>query len=118
MNRLRKLPRETQVQLGVGAVLMILSVIWLSVVFYVMTPDRIQPTGEDVRTAYGAFLDAADVPASQWTLSIVSDLFLKGAILIIVDLAFVIARYGGLTLLFLGAFAIFEALSNTRKARR
>jgi len=118
MSRLKKLPKEARVQLGLGAVLIILSIAWFSVILYVLTPDRIQPTGEDVRAAYEAFLDAAGVPANEWSLSIAGAVLLKGAILIILDVAFVIARYGGLTLLFLGAFSIFEALSALPKARR
>jgi hypothetical protein len=116
MNRLRKLPRESRIELGFGALLIILSTIWLSVILYVLAPDQIQPRGEDVQAAYEAFTAAAGNLANERSFSAAGAAILSGLALLAVDILFVVARYGGLTLLFLGGFAVFEALSKPRRA--
>ncbi len=118
MRSLKKLPRETRAQLGFGALLIILGIIWLSAILYVLAPDQIQPTHEDVRAAFEAFLSASALPVNEWSLTTAGAVIVKGAVLLVLDLLFVVVRYGGLTLLFLGAFAVFEAISNLRRARQ
>lgn len=118
MNRLPKLPKETRAQLGFGVFLIILSIIWLSLILVVMTPDHILPTREHIRTAYEAFMDAASVSANQWSLNTIGALIGRGFSLVVLDILFIVARYGGLTLLFLGGVAVFEAISTLRSARR
>jgi hypothetical protein len=113
-----KLPRNVRTQLGLGAFLVILGFIWLSVILYVIAPDQILPTRDDVRAAYDAFIDAANAPPGLWSLSVAGSLIAKGSILVVLDILFVVARYGGLTLLFLGGFAVFDAISNLRRARQ
>jgi hypothetical protein len=118
MNVLKKLPREARIELGFGAFLLILSTIWLSLVLYVLAPDQIQPTSNDVQGAYDTFMSAAGSLANEWSLNAAGAAVLKGLALLAVDILFVVARYGGLTLLFLGGFAVFEALSKLRRAGR
>ena len=113
-----KLPKEIRTQLGIGTLLIIVSIIWFSVILYFVTPDQILPTNENVRSAYDALGDIASIPYSFWTLKTIGLLIEKFIVWIFLDILFVIARYGGLTLLFLGGFAVFEAISNLRKARR
>jgi hypothetical protein len=118
MNRLKKLPKEARIELGFGVVLIILSTIWLSVILYVLAPNQIQPTSDDVQAAYDAFTTAAGNLANERSLNTAGAAILRGLALLAVDILFVVARYGGLTLLFLGGFAIFEALSKPRRAGR
>jgi hypothetical protein len=40
----------------------------------------------------------------------------RGAVLIVLDILFVVARYGWLTLLFFGGVIVFEAISTLRRA--
>lgn len=118
MNSLKKLPKEARIELGFGALLIILSMIWLSAIFLVLPPDQIQPRGDDVQAAYEAFTTAAGNLANERSLNTAGVAILRGGALLAVDILFVVARYGGLTLLFLGGFAVFEALSKLRRAER
>jgi ABC-type transport system involved in cytochrome c biogenesis permease subunit len=118
MNRLKKLPREARIELGFGAFLIILSTIWLSVILYVLSPNQIQPTSDDLQAAYDAFTAAAGNLANEQSLNTAGAAILSGLALLAVNILFVVARYGGLTLLFLGGFAVFEALSKPRRAGR
>lgn len=116
MQSLKKVPRETRTLFGVGAFLILLSVIWILAILYVVAPDQIQPTREDVRAAYEAFLNSTGSLTNEWSLNTVGAVIVKGALLLLLDILFVVARYGGLTLLFLGVYAVFEAVSNPRRA--
>ncbi len=113
-----KLPKEVRTQLGFGTILVLTSMIWLWVVLYAVSPDQILPTHENVRLAYTAFVDAASIPLNLWTLNTLGALIQRLVVLVFLDILFVVARYGGITLLFLGGFAFFDAISNLRKARR
>jgi hypothetical protein len=116
MRSLKKTPRENLTLFGFGAFLILFSIIWILAILYVVAPDQIQPTHEDVRAAYEAFLSSTGSLADKWSLNTVGAVIVKGAALLLLDILFVVARYGGLTLLFLGGYAVFEAVSNPRKA--
>lgn len=112
------MPKETRKQLGFGAFLIILSMIWLFVILGVLTPDQILPTRDQIQSAREALLDVASIPGNQWSLNTLAALIGRGIALIVLNILFVVARYGGLTLLFLGGVAVFEAISTMRRARR
>ncbi len=118
MTGLPKLPKEVQKRLGLGAVLTIIGGIWVFAIIFLLKPDQIIPTNEAVREAYDGVSNITSIPYSLWTLRTAGEYIGSLVILLVLDVLFVVARYGGLTLLFLGGFAIFEALSNLRKARR
>ena len=118
MTGLQKLPKEVQMQLGLGTVLTIVGAIWVFVILYLLKPDQILPTNEAVREAYDGVSNITSIPYNLWTLRTAGEFIANLVFLVVLDILFVVARYGGLTLLFLGGFAIFEAISNIRKARR
>lgn len=118
MTGLKKLPKEMRTRLGLGAILLILGFIWISVILFVLSPGQIQPTREDVQAASEAFMTSAGVPANLWSLSTVGEVIVKGAALLFLDIVFVVARYGGFTLLILGGYAVFEAISSLQRADR
>ncbi len=118
MTGLPKLPKEVRTRLGLGAVLTIIGGIWVFAILFLLKPDQIIPTSEAVREAYDGVSNITSIPFNLWTLRTAGEYFGSLVILLVLDLLFVVARYGGVTLLFLGGFAIFEALSNLRKARR
>ncbi len=118
MAGLPKLPKEIRTQVGVGAFLIVIGFIWFLSLVYLVKPDQILPTGEQVRDAYEGFVEIGSVPASSWTLDTVGLLIGKLFVLVFLDILFVVARYGGITLFFLGGFAVFDAISNLRKAGR
>lgn len=118
MTGLTKLPKAVAMQLGIGAILTIIGAVWFFVVAFLLKGDQILPTNELVRAAYDWVHEIGSIPTNQWTLRTAGELISSVALLLVLDILFVIVRYGGLTLLTLGGFAIFEGLSNLRKARR
>ncbi len=108
---------EIRKQLGFAAMLIAIGALWFSYVLYGGKPDQILPTSGDVQAAYGAVSEL--VKSSPWSLETVAALALKVIVLLVIDILFVVARYGGVTLCFLGAFAIFDAISSApREGRR
>jgi hypothetical protein len=112
-----KLPKEVRTQLGVGTILTIAGTVWILAIIFVLKPDQIVPTKETVSNAYDGVHAIASIPFDIWTLRTAGELIGDFAVLVLLNILFVVARYGGLTLLFLGGFALFEALSSLRKAR-
>jgi len=113
-----KLPKEVRTQLGVGAILTIAGMVWIFVIIFVLKPDQIVPTKETLSGAYEGMRAIAGIPFDLWTLRTAGELAGSSLVLLLLNILFVVARYGGLTLLFLGGFALFEAVSGLRKARR
>lgn len=106
---------EIRKQLGFGVILIAIGVLWFSFVLYGGRQDQIMPTNEDVQTAYSAVIALAQ--SSQWSLETIMSMVFKVIVLIVIDILFVVVRYGGVTLCFLGGFAIFDAISKAPKAR-
>ena len=113
-----KLEKAVRTQLAIGTILMLISIVWLFVVLYLLKPDQIIATNQDVREAWVALNGVTSIPYSQWTLNTLGLLIAKASSLILLDVLSVVARYGGITLLFLGGYAVFEAVSDLRKAGR
>ena len=109
---------EVRKQLGAGALLIAAGVVWFALVLYGGRSDLITPTNEDVQAAYAALSTVANNAHGSWSIETVATLAYKFIVLLAVDILFVVVRYGGLTLCFLGAFAIFDAISNAPRARR
>ncbi len=113
-----KLPKEVRTQLGIGAILTIAGMVWIVAIVFILKPDQIVPTREALSEGYDGMRAIADIPSDIWTLRTSGELVGSFLVLLLMNMLFVVVRYGGLTLLFLGAFAIFDALSSPRKARR
>jgi hypothetical protein len=109
---------EVRRQLGFGTIVMLLGVIWFFVILYGLQPDQILPTNEDVQAALGDFKTQLMTLSGQWNFDNVVSIFSKFAVLFVTDILFVIIRYGGLTLFFLGGFMIFEAVSKAPRESR
>ena len=118
MNDSPKTLTEVRRQLGTGTVLMLVGVIWCCVILYGLRPEQIAPTNENVHTALEAFKSQLSMPFKQWSFDDMRLVVTKSIVLFVTDLLFVISRYGGLTLLFFGAFAIFDAISKAPRAGR
>ncbi len=113
-----KLPKEVRTQLGLGTILTIVGMVWIFAIVFVLRPDQILPTKETLNEAHEGVRAIASIPFDTWTLRTAGELIGSSAVLVLLNILFVIARYGGLTLIFLGAFAIFEAVSSLGRARR
>jgi len=113
-----KLPKEVRTQVGVGAILTVVGMVWMFVVVFILKPDQIVPTSDGLSDAYDGMRALASIPFDHWTLRTIGELAGSFVVLLLLNLLFVVVRYGGLTLLFLGGFALFEAISGLRKARR
>jgi mannose/fructose/N-acetylgalactosamine-specific phosphotransferase system component IID len=113
-----KLPKEIRTQLGVGTVLAIAGTAWMFVIFFVLKPDQIIPTKDYLSDAYDGMRSIAGIPFDQWGLRTIGELAGSFLFLLIMNILYVVARLGWLTLLSLGGFALFEAISGLRKARR
>jgi hypothetical protein len=116
MRDLKQLPKQTRTQLAFGLFLIVLGLVWFTVILYLLAPDQVQPTRDDVRAAYEAFMNAAS-GSNLWSFNAVGTIVMKGIVLALLDILFVVARYGGLTFLTLGGFAVFEAISDLRTDR-
>ena len=55
----------------------------------------------------------ASIPFDLWTLRTIGELIGGFAVLVLLNILFVVAQYGGLTLLFLRGFALFEGCFKT-----
>ncbi len=113
-----KLPKDVRTQLGVGAILTIAGMVWIFVILFILKPDQIVPTKDALGDAYDGMRALAGIPFDHWTLRTAGELAGSFVVLLLMNILFVVVRYGGLTLLFLGGFALFEAISEVRKARR
>jgi hypothetical protein len=118
MNEPTKSLSEVRRQLGTGTILMLLGVIWFCVILYGMRPDQILPTNENVHTAVDALKAQLSIPFKQWDMDATRLVVTKFIVLLVTDIIFVITRYGGLTLFFLGGFTIFDAISKAPRASR
>jgi len=118
MDGLRKLSKEVRAQLGLGVVIIVVSMVWFLSILYFVDPDQIVPTKETVQTAYDTLLETASIPFGQWTFTTAGEVIARALVLIFLDVLFVAARYGGLTLFFLGGYIVMDALSNPRNVRR
>lgn len=107
---------EVRRQLGRGTILMLIGVIWFCVILYGIRPDQILPTNENVHTALDALKAHLSIPFKQWDIDTVRVVVTKSIVLFVTDVLFVITRYGGLTLFFLGGFTIFDAISKAPRA--
>ena len=63
-----KLPKEVRTQLGVGAILTIVGMVWMFVIFFVLKPDQIVPTKDDLSDAYDGMRAIAGIPFDHWDL--------------------------------------------------
>ena len=113
-----KLPKEVRTQLGIGAILTIIGMVWMFLIVFILKPDQIVPTKDALSDAYDGMRAIAGIPFDHWTLRTIGELGGSFVVLLLMNILFVGVRYGGLTLLFLGGFALFEAISGLRKARR
>jgi hypothetical protein len=113
-----KLPREIRTQLGVGTVLAIAGVVWMFIIFFVLKPEQIVPTKDYLSDIYDGMRSIAGTPSDKWGLTTAAELVGSFLYLFLMNVLYVVARIGWLTLLSLGGFALFEAISRLRKARR
>ena len=113
-----KLPNEIRMQLGVGAVLAIAGMVWMFIIFFVLKPDQIIPTKAYLSDGYDEMRSIAGIPLDQWGLRTIGELAGSFLFLFLMNILYVVARIGWLTFLCLGGFALFEAISRLRKARR
>ena len=113
-----KLPREVRTHLGLGTILTIVGMVWIFAILFVLGPDQILPTKETLNEAQDGVRAIASIPFDIWTLRTAGEMIGSFVVLVLLNILFVVARYGGLTLVFLGAFAIFEAISSLGRARR
>lgn len=97
---------------------MLMGIIWFSVILYGIRPDQIVPTNENVNAALDALTSQLSIPFKQWDIDTVRLVVSKSIVLFVTDILFVITRYGGLTLFFLGGFTIFDAVSKAPRAGR
>jgi hypothetical protein len=104
-------------QLALGTFLIVLGVGWICAVLFSAAPAKIPPTNDDVRQAYEAFLNAAGAAADLSSLGAVGTAILNGLLLALLDILFVVVRYGGITLSVVGGYAVFEAISSLRPGR-
>ena len=118
MNDQSKTLTEVRRQLGTGTILMLVGVIWFCVILYGIRPDQILPTNENVHAALDALKSQWGISFKQWDINAVRLLVSKSIVLFVTDILFVITRYGGLTLFFLGGFTIFDAISKAPRASR
>ncbi len=118
MDRPSKTLAEVRKQLATGTVLMLVGIIWFCVILYGIRPDQILPTNADVHTALDALKAQLAIPFKQWDADNVRLVVTKSIVLFVNDILFVITRYGGLTLFFIGGFAIFDAISKAPRASR
>ncbi len=118
MTGLPRLPKDVRTHLGLGTILTIAGMVWIFVIIFLLKPDQIVPTKEMLDSAHEGVREIASIPFDMWTWRTAGQLIGDSAVLMLLNLLFVVVRYGGLTLLFLGGFAIFEAVSHLRKARR
>lgn len=95
---------------------MIVGVIWFCVILYGLRPDQILPTNENVQTALDALKAQLSISFGQWDIETVRLAVTKFIVLFVTDVLFVVTRYGGLTLFFLGGFTIFDAISKAPRA--
>jgi len=112
-----KLPKDVRTQIAVGTILTIVGMVWMFLIVFVLRADQILPTKETVSAAHEGMRAIAGIPFDAWTLRTAGELAGSFLVVLLLNILFVVARYGGLTMLFLGAFAIFEAVSSLRKAR-
>ena len=117
MNHSPKTLTEVRRQLGTGTILMLLGAFWFCVILFGMRPDHILPTNENVHSALDA-LKVQLIPFQQWSFDTARTIVAKSIVLFVTDVLFVITRYGGLTLFFIGGFTIFHAISTAPRARR
>ena len=113
-----KLPKEVRTQLGIGAILTIIGMVWMFLIVFILKPDQIVPTKDALSDAYDGMRAIAGIPFDLWTLRTIGEMAGSFVVLLFLNVLFVVVRYGGLTLLFLGGFALFEAISGLTKARR
>ena len=95
---------------------MLAGVIWFSVILYGIRPDQILPTNENVHTALDALKAQLGLPFKQWDIDAVRLVVTKSIVLFAANVLFIITRYGGLTLFFLGGITIFDAISKAPRA--
>ena len=105
-----KLPKEVRTQIGVGTVLTLVGIVWMFLILFILRADQILPTRDTVSEAYEGMRTIATIPFDVWTLRTAGELAGSFLVVLLLNILFVVARYGGLTLLFLGAFAIFDAV--------
>ena len=113
-----RLPKDVRTQLRLGTILTFVGMAWIFAILFLLRPDQIIPTREMLNDAHDGVRALAGIPFDLWTFKTAANLLWNSAVLMIVNVLFVVARYGGLTLTFLGGFAIFEAISSLRKAQR
>ncbi len=113
-----KLPKEVRTQLGVGAILSIAGMVWMFIIYFALKSDQIIPTKDYLSDTYDWVRSIAVIPFDQWGLRTIGELVGSSLFLFLMNVLYVVARIGWLTLLSLGGFALFEAISQLRKARR
>lgn len=113
-----RLPKDVRVQLRLGTIFIFIGMAWIFAILFILKPDQILPTGAMVNGAHDEVRAIAGIPFENWTWKTAAELVWSSAVLIFLDILFVVVRYGGLTLSFLGAFAVFEALSRLKNAQR
>lgn len=118
MNYSPKPLTEVRRQLGTGTILTLVGVIWFCVILYGIRPDQILPTNANVHTALDALKAQLSIPFDQWSFDNERLVIGKSISLFVTDVLFVITRYGGLTMLFLGGFTIFDAISKAPRDGR
>ncbi len=118
MNGLTKLPKQVLAQLGIGAILTIVGLVWMFVIFFILKPDLIPPTKEALSDGYDGMRAIATIPWDQWSLRTAGELAGSFIVLLLMNVVFVVIRIGWVTSLFFGTFALFQAISGLKKARR
>lgn len=113
-----RLPKEVRNQLRLGTILTFGGMVWIFAILFMLRPDQILPTRDMLNEAHDGVRAIAAMPFDLWAFRTAADLIWNSAVLMIVNILFVVARYGGLTLVFLGGFAVFEAISSLRRAQR
>ena len=100
------------------AILTIIGMVWMFAIVFILKPDQIVPTRDALSDAYDGMRAIAGIPFDQWGLRTILELAGSFVVLLLMNILYVVVRYGGLSLLFLGGFVLFEAISGLRKARR
>ena len=62
-----KLPKEVRTQLGIGAILTIIGMVWMFLIVFILKPDQIVPTKDALSDAYDGMRAIAGIPFDLWT---------------------------------------------------
>ena len=81
-----KLPKEVRTQLGVGAILTIVGMVWMFVIVFILKPDQIVPTKDALSDAYDGMRALASIPFDHWTLRTIGELAGQFVVLLLMNI--------------------------------